>query len=131
MHQEPAASQLELLNTLRYVRPGNGFVPKMDMFSKINVNGDTEIKLYSYLKSVCPRPDDVIASSSSTLWSPIRTSDVYWNFEKFLIDHKGMPLKRYSVGSLPVVMENDIKKLIQVCEADRVKHLMFNEYLPN
>lgn len=29
----------ELLNTLKYVRPGNNFQPKMELFGKVEVNG--------------------------------------------------------------------------------------------
>lgn len=40
----------EMLNILKYVRPGGGFVPKFPMFSKVEVNGLTEEPLFTYLK---------------------------------------------------------------------------------
>lgn len=32
-------TQEELINSLRFVRPGNNFDPKMEMFGKVEVNG--------------------------------------------------------------------------------------------
>jgi len=29
-------------------------------------------------------------------WSPVRRSDITWNFEKILIGKDGVPVKRYS-----------------------------------
>ena len=66
-------------------------------------------------KSVCPRPDATIATTSTVSWSPIKTGDVRWNFEKFLFDHTGKPIKRYNELYLPLLMENDIKQLIGNC----------------
>lgn len=47
-HQEPGKDS-EIMNTLKYVRPGNGFVPKFTMFSKLDVNGATADKLFAWL----------------------------------------------------------------------------------
>ena len=39
------------MNGIRHVRPGGGFEPKLtQMFEKVDVNGDTEIPIYTYLK---------------------------------------------------------------------------------
>ena len=38
---------------LRYVRPGNGFVPNFDMFAKIEVNGAKEDPIFTMLKVKC------------------------------------------------------------------------------
>jgi glutathione peroxidase len=37
----------EILNTLKHVRPGNGFIPKATMFRKVEVNGANTHPLYS------------------------------------------------------------------------------------
>lgn len=50
LQQEPGGSDLEILNGIRYVRPGNNFEPKMTLFRKIEVNGAREHPLFSYLK---------------------------------------------------------------------------------
>ena len=44
--QENNNSQ-ELLNILRYVRPGNNFEPLCTLFEKIEVNGKNEHELYT------------------------------------------------------------------------------------
>ena len=49
-HQEPGETDLEVINSIRYVRPGNGFKPRMTMFRKIKVNGAHERPLFTYLK---------------------------------------------------------------------------------
>ena len=48
--QEPGADGTEILQGLKYVRPGGGYTPNFQMFSKIDVNGDEEDALYTYLK---------------------------------------------------------------------------------
>lgn len=40
----------EMLNILKYVRPGGGFVPKFPVFAKVEVNGLNEEPLFTYLK---------------------------------------------------------------------------------
>lgn len=42
----------EILNVLKYVRPGGGFVPKFPVFGKVEVNGLNEEPLFTYLKVV-------------------------------------------------------------------------------
>ena len=48
--QEPGGDYHEILNGLRYVRPGGGFVPQFTMAAKGDVNGRNEHPLYTYLK---------------------------------------------------------------------------------
>ena len=50
---EPEHNGTEILNALKYVRPGNGFVPNFQMFKMVDVNGKNEIALYTYLKVSC------------------------------------------------------------------------------
>lgn len=50
LQQEPGGSDMEVLNGIRYVRPGDNFQPKMNLFKKIDVNGDKEHPLFTYLK---------------------------------------------------------------------------------
>lgn len=113
-NQEPGKDS-EIMNTLKYVRPGKGFVPNFTMFSKLEVNGANADGLFSWLTGLCPRPDPVISTTSTVLWKPITTGDIQWNFEKFLFDHTGKPVKRYSEVYIPLLMENDIKDLIAAC----------------
>ena len=98
----------ELMNTLKYVRPGDGYVPKFQIMAKCVVNGEGEEPLWTYLKSALPSPSDDRAGMGADFiydiqpntmpiqWSPVRRADITWNFEKFLINQDGIPVKRYS-----------------------------------
>lgn len=118
-HQENG-SGIEILNSLKYVRPGNGFEPKIELFSKVSVNGEEAHPLFFYLKEKMPFPYDndpsaadlLMKTGKSILWSPVRRSDVAWNFEKFLIDSNGVPFKRYSRYFLTLDIASDIEKLL-------------------
>ena len=47
--QEPGHND-EILNGLKYVRPGGGYVPNFLMTTKSDVNGPDEHPLYTFLK---------------------------------------------------------------------------------
>jgi glutathione peroxidase len=47
---EPGDNGTEIMNGVKDVRPGGGFVPNFQMFAKVQVNGKDEIPLYTYLK---------------------------------------------------------------------------------
>lgn len=164
-HQTNESSE-EFMNTLRHVRPGKGFEPKIDLFSKVNVNGAQAHPIFAFLRRVLKYPEDdegikdskgngmpdteyLVSSRDAfdgttvVLWSPVSAlsshcscvqlvlrclapstqgtntdslhfcplrvfsphapsvpqvsrTDVAWNFEKFLCDKDGIPVKRYS-----------------------------------
>lgn len=48
--QEPGSNGTEILNSLKYVRPGDGFVPNFQLAQKSDVNGESEHPLYTYMK---------------------------------------------------------------------------------
>ena len=50
LQQEPAWDGIELMNGVKYVRPGGGFVPNFPLTLKSDVNGANEHKLYTHLK---------------------------------------------------------------------------------
>jgi len=112
--QEPGQNS-EILNGLKYVRPGNGFVPNFPLSKKLDVNGAKEHKLFTFLKSRCPAPDGLISMQKNGLWSPIRSNDVSWNFQKWLIGSDGQPYLRYSSDTEPTMIESDILQLIDKC----------------
>uniref|UniRef100_A0A4W3HWB5 Glutathione peroxidase n=1 Tax=Callorhinchus milii TaxID=7868 RepID=A0A4W3HWB5_CALMI len=91
-HQDPEEDS-EVLNVLKYVRPGNGFVPNFPIFGKILVNGESEHPLYTFLKASCAFVNPVLGDKNKLHWSPLKVSDIRWNFEKFLVDGNGRPLK--------------------------------------
>lgn len=67
-------------------------------FSKINVNGQDESILYTYLK----RHEKGIFNRR-----------IKWNFTKFLIDQNGRVIKRYAPFVKPKKIAKDIEKLLE------------------
>ena len=57
------------------------------MFSKIEVNGDGEAELYTLLKAAQPGEGE--------------TSDIGWNFTKFLVDGGGDVVARWEPMTTP------------------------------
>ncbi len=68
------------------------------MFSKIEVNGEGEHPLYTFLKS----------SAKGILG----TKKIKWNFTKFLINQKGEVVKRYAPTSKPEDIQKDVASLL-------------------
>ena len=66
-------------------------------FKKIDVNGENEAELYTYLKS----------QKKSLLGS-----DIKWNFTKFLIDREGNVTARFAPNTKPEKISGDIEALI-------------------
>ncbi|KAL0973704.1 hypothetical protein UPYG_G00209840 [Umbra pygmaea] len=93
--QEPATNH-ELLAQLKYVRPGNGFVPNFELFEKGDVNGEKEQEVYTFLKNACPPVGDSFGDPVNRLfWQPLKINDIKWNFEKFLVGPDGKPVMRW------------------------------------
>uniref|UniRef100_A0A914W189 Glutathione peroxidase n=1 Tax=Plectus sambesii TaxID=2011161 RepID=A0A914W189_9BILA len=94
--QEPAKNR-EILNGLKYVRPGNNWSPNNDVhiLGKLEVNGANESPLYTFLKKSCKPTVDIVGQKSNMFWDPIKSTDVTWNFEKFLVDKHGRPRYRF------------------------------------
>uniref|UniRef100_A0A452F075 Glutathione peroxidase 2 n=1 Tax=Capra hircus TaxID=9925 RepID=A0A452F075_CAPHI len=108
----------EILNSLKYVRPGGGFQPTFTLVQKCDVNGQNEHPVFAYLKDKLPYPYDdpfsLMTDPKFIIWSPVRRSDVSWNFEKFLIGPEGEPFRRYSRTFQTINIEPDIKRLLKV-----------------
>jgi len=100
------------LNGVRYVRPGKNFIPALTMFQKIEVNGRSEHGLFTYLKERCPTTRDYYSDATRLHYSPIRTHDIRWNFEKFLVDRDGKPVYRYDASSRAKDIQADIEHLL-------------------
>ncbi|KAL6030533.1 hypothetical protein STEG23_007332 [Scotinomys teguina] len=108
----------EILNSLKYVRPGGGYQPTFSLTQKCEVNGQNEHPVFAYLKDKLPYPYDdpfsLMTDPKLIMWSPVRRSDVAWNFEKFLIGPEGEPFRRYSRTFQTIHIEPDIKRLLKV-----------------
>ncbi|MFP4287264.1 MAG: glutathione peroxidase [Candidatus Izemoplasmataceae bacterium] len=66
-------------------------------FAKIDVNGDLEDPLYTYLKQQK---------------SGLMGKNIKWNFTKFLVNKDGKVVKRYAPTVTPEKIEPDIKALL-------------------
>ena len=107
----------DILNTLKHVRPGNGFEFAGDLYAKVNVNGAASHPLFKEVRNTIKITQDPAGDSKGngcddndalilprgafdgtavTTWSPVTRTDIAWNFEKFLFDKDGKLVKRYS-----------------------------------
>lgn len=109
--QEPGATANEIINGIKYVRPGGGFEPNMTLFRKTEVNGADEDPIFTFLKSGCEYTDTEY--SSGLYYEPLTIGDIHWNFEKFLIDKTGKPYTRYHpTVTTTAALEDDINTLL-------------------
>lgn len=108
----------EILNCLKHVRPGGGFEPNFTLFQKCQVNGKDTHPVFAYLKAHLPAPvdeaDHLMAEPRFLVWSPVRRSDISWNFEKFLVGPEGEPFRRYSPRLPTAQIEPDIQRLLKL-----------------
>ena len=90
-NQEPGtAEEISKFCTLNYS-------VNFPMFMKIDVNGEKADPLYKYLKVALPGTPG---------------NEIKWNFTKFLINRKGVPVKRYGSIVKPEEITKDIQKLL-------------------
>ena len=106
----------EILNSLKYVRPGDGFAPNIEMFATVEVNGDSAHPLFNFLKSRLPFPQDdpeiITNNPYFIIWNPVKRNDIHGNFDKFLIDSNGEPVKRFSKKTDTIQLEPEIENLL-------------------
>ncbi|XP_065556309.1 glutathione peroxidase-like isoform X2 [Artemia franciscana] len=110
-HDEPAANGTEVMNELSHVRPGNKFKPHFHLFNIVDVNGRSEHPLFKFLKDHCIPTRDEFANVRELNYSPLKSKDIRWNFEKFLINKHGHPIIRYDsksrIGDIKKDVEHD------------------------
>jgi len=68
------------------------------IFAKIAVNGEEADPLFKYLQNAV---------------SGFITNSIKWNFTKFLIDRKGIPIARFAPATKPVKLEDSISSAIK------------------
>lgn len=90
-------------------------------FKKIDVNGENESPLYTYLKSAIPTGESrgnslmglMLRLSSRLNGKSKQSHDIQWNFEKFLIDREGNVIKRFAPAVKPEQIAAEIEKLLK------------------
>ena len=90
-----------------------------DQYTKVDVNGENELPLYTYLKSKI-KEDKIDGLKNKLAMKAVekmskttkKDGDIKWNFTKFLVDRNGNVVDRYSPTYKPKDMEHDIDKLI-------------------
>lgn len=92
---------------------------QFDQLAKIDVNGENEEPLFTFLKAAQPTEEingiknkaamAAISKISNTCKKP---DDIKWNFTKFLVDREGNVIKRYNPTCNPADFEQDIAALL-------------------
>ena len=92
---------------------------QFDQLAKIDVNGENESPVYTFLKQALPTEEvtglknkmamKAIAKISTTAKNE---GDIKWNFTKFLVDREGNAVKRYPPTCSPEEIEADLKALL-------------------
>ena len=90
-----------------------------DQFSKIDVNGENESPLYTFIKNEIK--EDIIDGMKNKMSMKAiekisstckQDGDIKWNFTKFLVDRNRKVVARYSPTYKPEDMEEKIKELL-------------------
>ena len=89
-------------------------------FKKIEVNGESESPLYTFLKSAVTKAEGsgnlfmkmAINAASKSNGKTVKDNDIKWNFEKFLVDRNGNVVKRFAPTVVPQKLESAIKDLL-------------------
>ena len=92
---------------------------QFDQLAKIDVNGEKEEPLFTFLKAAMPEEEvkglknkmamKAIEKISTTAMKP---GDIKWNFTKFLVDRAGNVVKRYVPTCTPAEIEKDLVDLL-------------------
>ena len=95
---------------------------RFPQFNKIEVNGDNESPLFTFLKSQAPfKGFDQTTKMGKAMHGMLsrqdpdydKKSSIKWNFTKFLIDVNGKVLKRYEPTEDIALIESDIAELLK------------------
>ena len=113
----------ELLPMLKHVRPGGGFEPNFPIFTKTEANGAGASRMFAFLRNSVKFPSDDfngqgadhMFAAEKVIWTPVTRTDLSWNFEKFLINQDGVPVRRYS----PKFSTEDVAADIEALLADK------------
>ncbi len=92
---------------------------QFDQLAKIDVNGENESPVYSFLKDQVTEEEVqglknkmAMKAISKISSSTKKENDIKWNFTKFLVDRQGNVVKRYAPTHDPESIESEIAALI-------------------
>ena len=92
---------------------------KFDQFAKIDVNGENESKLFTYLKNFISKDEINGVRNKMTMAGVKKISstckndgDIVFNFTKFLFDREVNVIRRLSPIESPMILEEDILNLL-------------------
>lgn len=92
---------------------------QFDQLAKIDVNGETEEPLYTFLKQAQPtekiegmKNKMAMAGIAKISKTCVKPEDIKWNFTKFLVDREGNVVKRFDPTAKPMDFESDIAALL-------------------
>ena len=112
-HQEPGSDE----EIAEFCRINHGVT--FPLMAKIEVNGENEHPVYTYLKSVAPAEEYKGLKGKATRAmlkglskSAKKDSDILWNFTKFLINRDGTIVKRFAPVAEPASFEKDIEEML-------------------
>ena len=97
------------------------FGTEFPRFHKIDVNGENEIPLYTWLKSKAGfagfNPDHQLTAILDGMFRKAdpdyeQNPDIKWNFTKFLIDRKGNVVKRFEPTATEIELAPEIEALL-------------------
>jgi len=98
-------------------------VPNFKQFAKSKVNGgaeEDENPIYTFLKSSCEHaPRKHFSDTYKLLYKKLHPSDIRWNFEKILVDHNGIPIRRYRSRIDPLDIVPDIDAALRKLKAEK------------
>lgn len=92
---------------------------KFDQYSKLEVNGENESPLFTYLKSSI-KEDEINGLKNKVAMKGVKKlsksfekdGDIIWNFTKFLVDKEGKVIRRLAPTEDPMLLEEDIISLL-------------------
>ena len=95
------------------------FLVEYPIFDKIDVNGENEDPLYTYLKEEQPFKD-ITGKGAGKLklvvkakdWDYKNNNDIKWNFTKFLVNREGNVVNRFEPTEDLDDIKDEIKKLL-------------------
>ena len=112
-HQEPGSDE----EIAEFCRINHGVT--FPLMAKVEVNGEGEHPVFTYLKSAAPTEnyEGLKAKATRTLLKGLsksvrKDSDILWNFTKFLINRDGTLVKRFAPVAEPGSFEKDIEEML-------------------